>query len=354
MNTGSMPQFGKPTKQKVDEDPKYFGPPAISGDPFASTPTPFSIQMNYDLEKNNNQKERVEFHSDPISITETIDDYNITTTGDPFSLKPQPVPTGPIDQPTKPTKNKSSHNRPLKYIANATKKIEAAAGPNLALLCIIFAALALISSSVAVWAILSRNNNASNNTVSSITTSESGLAAKTLSFSQDKITNPLDETFYRLNSTRYNPTGDPVISAIMSKNGTTVDISVYWDAVRDYYNITTDKIEKETFSIDYEKKVSDIIIAQSGNTPDGDVILILLSDGSIQYIPVTMSIQTKSFSTSGRLNGVSDVAKFYTADGFSTNSGIVRFSTILAQKYDGSLVDLQSYIKSANGQKNTQ
>ena len=57
MSNGSMPEFGKSARQKAEEEPKNYGPPAFSGDPFASTPTPYTIQTN-----RNNKVDHDRFH----------------------------------------------------------------------------------------------------------------------------------------------------------------------------------------------------------------------------------------------------------------------------------------------------
>lgn len=399
MSNGSMPEFGKSARQKAEEEPKNYGPPAFSGDPFASTPTPYTIQTNRNNKVDHDRFHVVdeEFVADkteevtPPDLSEEILEHDGRTklgfrkkkehkkerkqerrqqlreeepkivgeSGDPFA-EPAPKPIAeekPSALPKSRVPKRRSSGSPFKIIAkstkSATKKIESAAGPNLAFICIILGALALIASGVAVWALLNRNPNGGKvATVSSITTAEGSLAAKTLSFSQSKITNALEDTVYRLNATRANTAGNPVISATISPEGKSINITVYWNTVKDFYSITTSKVEKETFTIDYEKTVSDVIIAQNGNSSAGDVILALLSDGTVQYIPVLMSLQTKSFSTSGQLNGVADIVKFYVVDGTSASGNTVAFTTILAQKHDGTLIDLQSYLKSASGQGN--
>lgn len=366
MSNSSMPEFGKSSKARAEEeDQKSFGPPVFSDDPFASTPTPNTIQTFRDHQINGEQFNT----SDDTPTISDIAAAPYMPKEEPADLpeSPQPIVSSrkksrrensaekPADNPpvSKPKKSrKFSFKKPARKVQQAAMPSVSPtdAGPNLKTICIILGASALIASAVAVWALINRGSTSTNVNPSSITTAEGSLAAKTLGFYPKKIANSSDGYEYSLAANKYDKSGNKVLDVAVSADGNSVSINVYWNYVRDYYGVVTGKNEKETFTLEYDTPISDLTIASSSKSQSGDAILVLLSNGTIQYIPILMSLQSKSFQTSGQLNGIANVVKFYQIA--ITDKGITSdgFTTVIAQKNDGTLFDLQYLLKSATGQ----
>ncbi|MBQ3325826.1 hypothetical protein IJG79_01600 [Candidatus Saccharibacteria bacterium] len=373
MSNSSMPEFGKSSKAQAEEEPKSYGPPVFSDDPFSSTPTPNTIQTFRDHQINGEQFDTSS--TSTISEFSNIPSARATTAEDTENTPPDLSEQILSDKkPAKHSSRKSSRfhkseshkdtnkaekpaavnltskkSRKLSFIISH-KSANNDSGPNLKTICIILGACALIASAVAVWALINRNPNNNPNNLSSISTAEGSLAAKTLGFYPQKIANSSDGYNYRLEASKVNAGGNKVIDAYISNDNNSISIDVYWNYVKDYYGIVTSKTERETFTLEYDTPVSDITIAESSKSPSGDAIIVLLSNGTIQYIPILMSLQSKTFQTSGQLNGVANVVKFYHVLVTSKGTNDTGFTTIIAQKNDGTLFDLQYLLKSATGQ----
>ncbi len=234
---------------------------------------------------------------------------------------------------------------------NAKKVHTYDAYQKLIFLCIGLGVFALVATTVAIWAIANRSSKTTatnyTETTTSTTVIDDAQTAKVLGFYPNKITNPTEDVIYRLGSHRNNSDGKAVIGAYINTENTAAEIYVYWEYVSNYYGVATDRKDRELFTIEFNKKVADITIAESGQSRKGDTILIMLSDGTIQYIPIVKSLEEGAFQASSQLAGITDVVKFYHTDAVSDTGDFSGYSTTLAQRADGSIIDLQSFLISA-------
>ena len=107
----------------------------------------------------------------------------------------------------------------------------------------------------------------------------------------------------------------------------------------------------ESQTITFNNKVNDVLFSGIGQDRTGDVILFLMEDGTIAYIPVYQTLSTngvEGLTTYRTISNVKDVVKFYTANVTSgTSSGV----TVLAQTKDGTLYDLAPMINNTSNNK---
>ncbi len=207
--------------------------------------------------------------------------------------------------------------------------------------------IALVSVVVTIWLLVNGNKSTKvetpAQTTTSTTTKQEQVSAKTFGFYTNKITNPTQDVIYRLGVHRSNKDGNGVFGAYISTNNSSVDLYIYWQYIADYYGVTSDKTERALATISFEKPVVDIVIGETGQHVGGDVLLFLLSDGTVEYMPVVKALQNQDFRSYGQLAGVKDVVKFYHVDAVSDTGDWSGYVTTLAQREDGSIVDLQSF-----------
>ena len=104
----------------------------------------------------------------------------------------------------------------------------------------------------------------------------------------------------------------------------------------------------ESQTITFNNKVNDVLFSGIGQDRTGDVILFLMEDGTISYIPVYQTLSTngvEGLTTYRTISNVKDVVKFYTAN---VTSGASSSVTVLAQTKDGTLYDLAPMINNTS------
>ena len=103
---------------------------------------------------------------------------------------------------------------------------------------------------------------------------------------------------------------------------------------------TSTRNDMSNNNINFEKKIVDVFFGGMGQSTSGDTVFILLEDGTVEYIPIVhMFNHVQGAPVSyGKINGVSDVAKFTLS---STSGGV----TTLAIKNDGTFYDLWYALK---------
>lgn len=98
--------------------------------------------------------------------------------------------------------------------------------------------------------------------------------------------------------------------------------------------------DMEKQDIAFDQEIADMFIGGFGQDSSNDTLLLLMKDGSIQYIPIRKAFQNDrmSLKSYGKLSDVSDVIKFYSAN---VTDGV----TTIAQKADGTFYDLSVVLK---------
>lgn len=108
-----------------------------------------------------------------------------------------------------------------------------------------------------------------------------------------------------------------------------------------------DEYFNTTKEIQFSKQLKDIYIGGFGTDFSNDTILFLMEDGTVEYLPVRNNLQTdpNNLKSYGSLQELTDTVLFY------DSAKEVIGSTILAQKSDGTIYDLQPIV-SATGNYN--
>ncbi len=114
--------------------------------------------------------------------------------------------------------------------------------------------------------------------------------------------------------------------------------SLEWDLT----DVLEDTNESQT--ITFAQKVKDVYYGTLGQDVTGDILLFLMEDGTVNYIPVYQTLSTtgvEGLVSYTSITDLTDVVKFYTVDATSDASGYV---TVLAQTSNGSIYDLNQLI----------
>ena len=205
----------------------------------------------------------------------------------------------------------------------------------LALFICIIAFISMYSSNYKLY--VERNNKAKESQNTAITS---------LDFDTSNISNGGTNTYSLAD---YNEN----INITIDKTGKVATLSYNRSTLSNAYQLNWDltgveagTLESQT--ITFDKKINDVLFGGIGQDATGDVILFLMEDGTISYIPVYQALTTngvEALTTYQTISNITDVVKFYTAN---VTSGASSSVTVLAQTKDGTLYDLAPMINSTN------
>ena len=133
------------------------------------------------------------------------------------------------------------------------------------------------------------------------------------------------------------------INLILDRSRKNLTFSYNNYAINKVYSLgwvtSSEEITMENQTITFDQEIADMFIGGFGQDASKDTVLLLMKDGSIEYIPIRKAFinDRMNIKSYGKLAGVSDIIKFYSVN---VNGGV---STI-AQKADGSFYDLDSIL----------
>lgn len=167
-----------------------------------------------------------------------------------------------------------------------------------------------------------------------------------LDFDANNITNGTADSYAIAN---YSGT----INITLNESGTVATLSYNRATLSNTYALNWDLtgVEDgvyENQTINFTKRVKDVFFGGIGQDSTGDIILFLMEDGTVSYIPVYQTLSTSGvdgLTTYETFNDLTDVVKFYTANATSNASSSV---TVLAQTEDGTLYDLRKLLNRTN------
>lgn len=204
-----------------------------------------------------------------------------------------------------------------------------------------FLTLIFLVSTIALAASKPSSNSGTKQSTSTVTAS---ATAELMRFSPSKIINPTADATYRLGTIVKNADGHQVITAFADEKTNNVIFEVNWEFVKDYYNVNSTRVDQETFRIttgEPEIEVADILIGRAGSDRMDDVLLILMTDGTIEYMPIRSSLEKYAFRMIGKIADAENIVKFYNV--YETVKGELT-ETLVAQKANGEIVDLRSQL----------
>lgn len=172
------------------------------------------------------------------------------------------------------------------------------------------------------------------------------IADYSLDFDASNITNGTADSYALAN---YNGS----INITLNESGTVATLSYNRANLSNTYALNWDLtgVEDgvyENQTVNFTQKVKDVFFGGIGQDSTGDIILFLMEDGTVSYIPVYQTLSTSGvdgLTTYETFNNLTDVVKFYTANATSNASSSV---TVLAQTEDGTLYDLRELLNSTN------
>ncbi len=135
-------------------------------------------------------------------------------------------------------------------------------------------------------------------------------------------------------------TNDNPLSASLSKDNNNLKISVNWSSASTIYNLSITRNSEEVFDITSTLPIADFTIFTT-TEHENDTIILLMADGTIEFIPIKSSLQNRAFYSHGKIVDLSNIVKFYHAN---TESG----RTVLAQTASGEIYDLSKYFLPQN------
>lgn len=180
-------------------------------------------------------------------------------------------------------------------------------------------------------------NNEENNEV------EEEVSDNSLDFDTSKIVNSTADSYELQN---YNGTIDVRLDetrkvATLSFNRKTLSdtYGLNWDTT----GVVEGTVEDKT--ITFTQGIKDVYVGGIGQDMSGDIILFLMDDGTVEYIPVYKALSTggvDGLTSYGTLQDLKDVVKFYSV--MAIRNPVGSSVTILAQTKDGTLYDLAPII----------
>ena len=172
---------------------------------------------------------------------------------------------------------------------------------------------------------------------------EEEVSDNSLDFDTSKIVNSTADSYELQN---YNGT----INVRLDNTRKIATLSFNRKTLSDTYGLnwdTTGVVEGtvEDKTITFTQGIKDVYVGGIGQDMSGDIILFLMDDGTVEYIPVYKALSTggvDGLTSYGTLQDLKDVVKFYSV--MALRNPVGSSVTILAQTKDGTLYDLAPII----------
>ncbi|MBQ3309668.1 hypothetical protein IJG78_03260, partial [Candidatus Saccharibacteria bacterium] len=202
----------------------------------------------------------------------------------------------------------------------------------LPVLTVIFGFLALIFLVSTIALAVKKPSSTSMTVESSSSSSAEVPAVSTLMFSTNKISDPISDANYRFGAIVRNADGHQVVAAFANNSGSGFTIDVNWEFVAPYYGVNSSRVDQESFKVMTNEVVADMVVGRATNDVKDDVLLLLLANGKVQYMPLRESLEKYSFKIVGEFDDISDAVKFYRVQETVNGETI---ETTMVQKTDG-------------------
>ncbi|MBQ3435767.1 MAG: hypothetical protein IJH13_01960 [Bacilli bacterium] len=134
----------------------------------------------------------------------------------------------------------------------------------------------------------------------------------------------------------------------LDKDQKTVKCQISWDRMNEAINgqkSNTVGYKVEDIEITFEQKVNEMYFGGTGQSISGDLVLFLMEDGTVEYIPTYYAAKAKEIKSYGKIPELENIIKFYSA---GVRAGQFGYHTVLAQDNTGKLYDLEPLIKEFN------
>lgn len=131
------------------------------------------------------------------------------------------------------------------------------------------------------------------------------------------------------------------------ENSKQISINIDWYKIKKVdSSVTKESIEKKQVS-NFNQEISDIFIGGIGNDLSAEKIILIMKDGTLEYINIWDYISGNiSKIEPQKINGVENVIKlYYATESFELNNTLGGGMTVLAQKADGTYYNLSQFVK---------
>ena len=164
-------------------------------------------------------------------------------------------------------------------------------------------------------------------------------------FNQEKIVNGENGQVYGAIFSDHipGPDGQDALRVTVSASGSNhASIMVDWQTLESIYiakqaTSSGEGHTYETYELDLPQTVADVFISGAGQMLGSERILFLLADGTVEYIPVKEAVATKEIKSYGKLEGLSNIVKFYRGTVVQANSPAGGGAMSYAQDADGNI-----------------
>lgn len=211
----------------------------------------------------------------------------------------------------------------------------------LPVLTVIFGFLALIFLVSTIALAVKKPSSGSMTVESSSSSSAEVPAVSTLMFSTNKISDPISDANYKFGPIVRNADGHQVVAAFANNSGSGFTIDVNWEFVAPYYGVNSSRVDQESFKVMTNEVVADMVVGRATNDVKDDVLLLLLANGKVQYMPLREILEKYSFKIVGEFDDISDAVKFYRVQETVNGETI---ETTMVQKTDGTIIDMRSQL----------
>lgn len=132
----------------------------------------------------------------------------------------------------------------------------------------------------------------------------------------------------------------PISSAYLSENKKSVMVSLNLEEINKKYALNKSSNDfNSTIELKFNTEVVDVCNTTVGGQAVGsEVLLIMLKDGTVEYIPLYNAIKNNNIKSYGKVEGINDIVRIGSVS-FSGNDGFGHISPC-AIKSDGSFYDL--------------
>ena len=131
-------------------------------------------------------------------------------------------------------------------------------------------------------------------------------------------------------------------NAYLGDDKKTVDITLNVEEINKMYYLNKSSNDfSYPIKIKFDKEISDLCISSLGFQAVGyEILLILLKDGTVEFIPLYDAIKNNNIKSYGKIEGITDIARIGSVEFRGSEGG--GFGAPCAIKSDGSFYDLSN------------
>ena len=139
-----------------------------------------------------------------------------------------------------------------------------------------------------------------------------------------------------------------VQAAVTSSNEVSISIT---DSGVDYFKYENSESFSDTVTFKTDKKVLRIYNCQFGQGLGQETIVMIMEDGTVEYMPIAYAIKNNDFRSYGKIEGIENAAEVMYASAHTIEPGMGYIALLVVEK-DGTAHDLTDYFWKLDYYKN--